>query len=128
MSSEINGILNGSITGVTGWGIAFYPQVENIYGMSENYSVGFFSPHTQTFYEPFLETTYNDLILDDRNEFYAGNNNDLYLYVYEDGVATNLDTTPTVDIIDFNGNVVSGFSNLPTCNVTKGVYKVDVNH
>jgi hypothetical protein len=128
MTSEINGILNGSITGVTGWGIAFYPQVENIYGMSENYSVGFFSPHTQTFYEPFLETTYNDLILDDRNEFYAGNNNDLYLYVYEDGIATNLDTTPTVDIIDFNGNVVSGFSNLPTCNVTKGVYKVDVNN
>ena len=52
MSNEINAILDGTLTNVTGWGIAFYPQVENISGMSENYSVGFFSPHNQTFYEP----------------------------------------------------------------------------
>jgi hypothetical protein len=27
MSNEINGILNGSITGVTGWGVAYLPQI-----------------------------------------------------------------------------------------------------
>jgi hypothetical protein len=82
MSNEINSILNGTLTGVTGWIIAYRPEVENITGMTENYSVGFFSPYTQTFYDPYLETNYNDLILDDRNSFHEGLNNNLYLYVY----------------------------------------------
>ena len=126
MTHEINLILTGG-TAPAGWIIAYLPAVENISGMTENYSVGFFSPHTQTFYEPFLETTYDDLISDDRNTFYAGNNNDLYLYVYEDGNAINLDSNPLVDILDSNGDVVQGYTNLTTCKVTKGVYKVDVN-
>ena len=126
MTHEINLILTGG-TSPAGWIIAYLPAVENISGMTENYSVGFFSPHTQTFYEPFLETTYDDLISDDRNTFYAGNNNDLYLYVYEDGNAINLDSNPLVDILDSNGDVVQGYTNLTTCKVTKGVYKVDVN-
>ncbi len=127
MTNEINSILSGGTTGVTGWGIAFLPQVENISGLTENYSVGFFSPHTQTFYEPFLETSYNDLIDDDRNNFYAGINNDLYLYVYENGNPINLDTNPTVDILDSNGDPVVGFTTLTTCLVTKGVYKVTIS-
>ena len=127
MSNEINGILNGSITGVTGWGISFYPQLENISGLTENYSVGFFSPHTQTFYEPFLETNYNDLINDDRNNFYSGNNNDLYLYVYENGNAVSLDSNPTVDILDSSGEALTNFTGLSTCLVTKGVYKVTIS-
>ncbi len=127
MTNEINGILNGSITGVTGWIISYYPQVENISNMTENYSVGFFSPNTQTFYEPYLETNYNDLILDDRNSFYASNNNNLYLYVYEYGNAINLDTNPTVNILDINGNGIVGYTGLPTCHVTKGVYKVNIS-
>jgi hypothetical protein len=127
MTTEINNILSGSLTGVTGWGIAFYPQVENISGMSENYSVGFFSPHTQTFYEPFLETEYNDLILDDRNNFYANNNNNLYLYAYNYGNPITFDSNPVVDILDANGDTIAGFTNLTTCLVTKGVYKVNVN-
>ena len=128
MTNEINNILNGTLTGVTGWGIAFYPNVENISGLTENYSVGFFSPHTQTFYEPFLETNYNDLIIDDRNKFYSGNNNELYLYVYENGNAVNLDNLPTVDIFDLNGVAVPGFTGLSTCQVTKGVYKCSINN
>ena len=128
MTNEINGILDGSITGVTGWGISFYPQVENISGLTENYSVGFFSPHTQTFYEPFLETSYNDLIIDNRTTFYAGNNNNLYLFVYQNGNPVNLDQNPLVDIQDMNGSFVSGYINLPTCLVTKGVYKVLVSN
>jgi len=127
MTNEINSILDGSLTGVTGWGISFYPEVENISGMTENYSVGFFSPETQTFYEPFLETSYNDLILDDRNKFINGGTNNLYLYIYEDGTPTNLDTTPTVDILDINGDVLTGFTGLSTCLVTEGVYKLTLN-
>lgn len=127
MTNEINGIIHGTITGTTGWGIAFYPQLENISGLTENYSVGFFSPHTQTFYEPFLETNYNDFIDDDRNTFYSGNINDLYLYVYQNGNAVNLDSNPTVDILDSNEDPVSGFTGLSTCQVTKGVYKVVVS-
>ena len=127
MTNEINSILSGATTGITGWGISFLPQVENISGLTENYSVGFFSPQTQTFYEPFLETDYNDLILDDRSSFHADFNNSLYLYIYDGGNPVNLDTNPTVDILDADGDIVNGFSSLTTCNVTKGVYKVDVN-
>jgi hypothetical protein len=127
MTNEINSILSGGTTDVTGYGIAFYPQVENISGLTENYSVGFFSPHTQTFYEPFLETEYNDLILDDRNSFINGGTNNLYLYVYEDGTPINLDSNPTVDILDLNGDPVNGFTDLTTCLVTEGVYKVTIN-
>jgi hypothetical protein len=127
MTNEINNILSGSLTGVTGWMIVYYPQVENLSGMSENYSVGFFSPHTQTFYEPFLETQFDDLILDDRNTFYAGNNNNLYLYVYENGNPILLDNNPTVDILDNAGEPLPEFTGLTTCLVTKGVYKVVIS-
>jgi hypothetical protein len=75
MTNEINGILNGSITGVTGWGIAYLPQIENITGLTDSYSVAFFSRHTQTFYQPYLLTTYDDLIKDDRNLFLKNQTN-----------------------------------------------------
>lgn len=127
MTHEINSILTGGTSAPAGYIISYLPDVENISGLTENYSVGFFSPHTQTFYEPFLETNYNDYIDDDRNTFYAGNVNNLYLYVYENGNAVNLDSNPTVDILDTNETVVQGFSNLTTCQVTKGVYKVVVS-
>ena len=127
MTDEINNILTGATTGVTGWGVAFYPEVENITGLTENYSVGFFSRHTQTFYEPYLETTYDDLIQDDRNIFYNNKSNKLYLYSYNFGVPQNFDSNPTVDILDLNGNPVNGFTNLTTCQVTNGVYEVEVS-
>ena len=127
MTNEINNILTGSTTGVTGWGIAFYPEVENITGLTENYSVGFFSRHTQTFYEPFLETTYNDLIEDDRNIFYEQRKNKLYLYSYNFGVPQNFDSLPTVDILDLNGDPVPNFTGLTTCQVTNGVYEVEID-
>lgn len=127
MSNEINGIMDGSITGVTGWGISFYPQVENITGLTEDYSVGFFSPHTQTFYEPYLETNYDDLIIDNRNNFYSNTNNSLYLYVYDNGTPINLDSNPSVDVLDLSGDIVPSFTGITSCLVTKGVYKVDIN-
>jgi hypothetical protein len=124
MTNEINSRLSGGTAGVTGYGIAFLPQVENISGLTENYSVGFFSPYTQTFYEPYLETNYDDLILDNRNNFTCGVQNNLYLYAYDNGVPLTFDTNPIVDILDSNGGVV--YSSLTTCLVTEGVYKVTV--
>jgi hypothetical protein len=126
MTNEINSILDGTLTGVTGWGVAYVPDVENITGLTESYSVGFFSRHTQTFYQPFLQTTYDDLILDDRNNFVKNQVNKLYLYVYENGVPVNLDSLPTVNISDREGITVPGLSNLSTCLKTRGVYEVTV--
>lgn len=126
MTNEINGILNGSITGVTGWGIAYKPDIENITGLTDSYSVGFFGKYTQTFYQPYLLTDYNDLIQDDRNVFLKNQTNKLYLYVYQNGDFANLDNLPGVNIEDQNGDVVTGGSGLTTCQVTKGVYEVTV--
>lgn len=125
MTNEINSILTGGTTS-NGWGIAYVPDVELLTGLTESYSVGFFTRHTQTFYEPFLETTYDDLIDDDRNLFAQGKINKLYLYVYIDGEPTNLDYNPHVNIIDQNGSGVSGLQNLTTCRRTKGVYEVTI--
>ena len=126
MTDEINGILEGSITGVTGWGVAYLPQIENITGLTESYSVAFFSRHTQTFYQPYLLTNYDDIIKDDRNLFLKSQTNRLYLYVYQNGDLVNLDSDPFVRIEDRNGDAVSGMSSLSTCLRTKGVYEVVV--
>jgi hypothetical protein len=124
MTSEINSILQGFLTNVAGWGIAYMPQVELLSGTTGTYEVGFFTRHTQTFYEPFLETSFNDIIDDDRNSFSLGKSNKLYLYIYEDGDFQNLDNNPSVSIGDGNGNPIVGLTNLQTCRRAKGVYEV----
>ena len=124
MTNEINNILTGATTGVTGWGVAFVPDVENITGMTENYSVGFFSRHTQTFYEPFLETTYDDLILDDRYTFYEKVSNKLYLYTYVNGNPIKLDNDPVVEIYDSNDDLIE---TLTACTRDLGVYEITVS-
>jgi len=126
MTNEINSIINGTLTGVTGWGIAYLPQIENISGLTDSYSVAFFSRHTQTFYQPYLLTTYDDLIQDNRNQFLKNQENKLYLYVYQNGDLVNLDDDPTVSVEDAKGNIVPGMSNLTTCLRTKGVYEVTI--
>jgi hypothetical protein len=126
MTNEINGVLNGSITGVTGWGLAYLPQIENITGLTDSYSVAFFSRHTQTFYQPYLLTNYNDLIQDDRLQFLKNQENKLFLYVYQNGDLVNLDSTPYVRIEDRNGDAISGMASISTCLRTKGVYEVVV--
>jgi len=126
MTDEINGILNGSLSGVTGWGIAYKPQLELLTGLTSAYEVQFFTRHTQTFYEPYLETTYDDIIEDDRNHFTLGRVNKLYLYLYEDGNPINLDNLPIISILDNVGNVVPGLSSLTGCQRTQGVYEVSI--
>lgn len=127
MTNEINSILTGSTTGVTGWGIAYVPEIENITGLTENYSVGFFSRHTQTFYEPYLETTYDDLIEDDRNIFTEQKLNKLYLYAYSFGNPINFDIPPVVTILDQNGDEIDGYQFLETCKITEGIYEVQIS-
>jgi hypothetical protein len=124
MTNEINSIFTGGTTGNTGWIISFPPQLELITGLTENYSVGFFSRNTQTFYEPFLETTFDDYISDDRNTFYKNRPNKLYLYSIIDGILTNLDSEPSVIIVDSVDNILSG--PLSSCLKTTGVYEVTV--
>lgn len=126
MSDEINGILDGTITDVTGWGLAYLPQIENISGITESYSVAFFSRHTQTFYQPFLQTTYNDLVEDDRNQFLKNQTNKLYLYIYQNGDLSNLDQDPLVSIYDQKGDPVPNLTGLTTCLRTRGIYEVVV--
>ena len=84
MTNEINAILTGSTVSNAGWGIAYPPSYENATGLTESYSVGFFSRHTQTFYEPYLITTYDDLVKDDRNNFVKNKINKLYLFITDD--------------------------------------------
>ena len=124
MTDEINGILNGTITGVTGWGVAYKPNIELFTGLTQYFSVGFFTRHTQTFYEPYLLTNYDDLITDDRNLFSLGRPNKLYLYTYEDGNPINLDSNPIVSILDNSGEVIPSLSAITTCKKTQGIYEV----
>jgi hypothetical protein len=126
MTNEINTIINGSLSGVTGWIIAYKPQLELLIGASDTYEVQFFTRHTQTFYEPYLETSYDDLIEDDRNNFTLGKVNKLYLYLYEDGNPINLDNLPSVAILDNSGNVIPSLSGLTGCQKTQGVYEVTI--
>ena len=126
MTNEVNSILDGSLTGVTGWGIAYKPDLERLSGLTEAYSVGFFGRLTQTFYQPFLQTNYNDLIQDDRNVFLKNQTNKLYLYVYQNGDFKNLDGLPVVNILDQAGDPVAGAQGLTACTVTKGVYEITV--
>ena len=121
MTSEINRVISGTLTGVTGWGIAYLPQLELLTGLTENYSVVFFTRHTQTFYEPFLETVYDDLINDDRNTFYSNKSNKLYLYSYINGEPTNLDINPIVTIKNNSNTTVGSYTG---CLKTQGIYEI----
>ena len=125
ISTAINDIITGNTT-TTGFILAFLPQLENLTGLTENYSVGFFTRHTQTFYEPYLETTYDDLILDDRTAFFENKVNKLYLYSYINGTPTNFDFNPKVNIEDSNGDLIPTLTGLTTVRRTEGVYECTV--
>ena len=122
MTQEINSILTGGTTGNTGWIISFPPSLELITGLTQNYTVAFFCKDTQTFYEPYLETIYDDLIEDDRNVFYKNRENKLYLYSYIDGDLVNLDSNPSVTLLDSSDNIIQG--PISSCLKTKGIYEV----
>ena len=122
MTGEINARLVSTATTNAGYAIGYIQGFEDLTGLTESYSVGFFTKYTQTFFEPYLDTNYNDYIDDSRAFFYEGKLNYLYLYVNAGGIPTNLDTLPTVQIYNNSGDLLltSGASQ-----VTKGIYCVE---
>jgi hypothetical protein len=114
----------GTLGDLQGFGLAFSVPFQNLTPMFEQ-SVSFFTKYTQTFFEPYVETYIDDRIDDNRQDFAAGLDNNLYLYVTKGTNFYNLDNIPRVDILDSNGNVISGLSNVSKVSqVKKGVYKV----
>lgn len=120
ITQYINDVLDGNETHY-GLGIAFDAPYESMNTLDIYRSVAFFSKYTQTFFEPFLETIYDDSFVDNRNDFYFDTDRCLILYVNQGGQPVNLDSLPTVDIM--NGDDVL-LSDLESVQVTKGIYKV----
>ena len=123
---DITDYINDILTGTTidqGLGIAFDPLYEDLTSEIDQ-SVAFFSKYTQTFFEPFLETVFDDRIVDDRENFIEKVDQNLFLYVNKDTNFFDLDTTPTVDILDSTQTPIIGLEDLTAVKVRKGVYKV----
>lgn len=124
---DITDEVNSLITGATnyGYGIAYERDLETKEVVPQQY-VGFFTRHTQTYYEPFVETVYDNPIRDDRKNFYRGKNNKLYFYTNLGGEPTNLDSIPSVNIYDGNGNLFSAITSTDVSQQGKGVYCVEL--
>lgn len=125
---DITSFVNGLITGATnnGLALAFQQEYEDLATYEYQY-VGFFTNHTQSIYEPYVETIYSDHITDDRHDFYLDKSNKLYLYVNLGGTPTNLDTIPSVQVLDQDGGLYSAYTPSAVTHVTKGVYSIDIN-
>lgn len=122
ITEYVNGILiNGNTN--HGLGLAFSVLYQDIPAEIDQ-SVAFFTKYTQTFFEPYVETYFNDRISDDRLNFIERTNQNLYLYVTKGTNFYDLDTLPTVDILDSNNVPIVGLSDLITIKIKKGVYKV----
>lgn len=120
VTDYINDILNGTETHY-GLGISFDIPYESVNTLETYRSVAFFSKYTQTFFEPYLETTFDDHYIDNRNDFYTGVVRDLILYVNQGNEPSNLDVSPTVDIINGEDIIIS---DIQSVHVSKGIYKV----
>lgn len=79
--------------------------------------VGFFNDNTNTFFHPYVECIYDEYISDDRESFTYGQDNNLYLYVSDNGLPVNLDNIPSCCV---NGEDVEVF------HATKGVYRAHI--
>jgi hypothetical protein len=122
LTDYVNGILENGDDNY-GLGLAFsviYQDVTTDVGQS----VSFFSKYTQTFFEPYLETYFHDVIEDDRQNFVHGVEQNLYLYVTKGTNFYDLDSLPSVDILDSTKTPIAGLENLTPVKVKKGVYKV----
>ena len=106
-----------------GLGVSFdYPYLT--LSPDNDQAVSFFSKYTQTFFEPFVETVFNDRIDDNRESFIGERQNNLYLYVTKGTNYYDLDSNPTVDILNSSSLPISGLTGLTTTKIRKGVYKV----
>jgi len=89
-------------------------------------AVAFHAKNTNTWYEPYIETTTIDTITDDRNYFYLDKDNDLYLYVNVGGIEQNIEVE-SVNIYDFEENLIDTLSGDSIIHVSKGIYKITLN-
>lgn len=121
ITNYVNGIITGNIN--HGLGLAFAVVYQDLTPEVDR-SVAFFTKYTQTFFEPYVETFFDDRINDDRNNFVEKVNQNLYLYVTKGTNFYDLDTLPTVDILDSTNTIISGLSNLTSTKIRKGVYKI----
>jgi hypothetical protein len=106
-----------------GLGVAFSVLYQDL-SPAIDQSVSFFTKYTQTFFEPFVESVFDDRIDDNRENFIAEVNQNLYLYVTKGSNYYDLDSLPTVDILDYNNVIISGLNDLVATKIRKGVYKV----
>ena len=106
-----------------GLGIAFSVLYQDLSPATDQ-SVSFFTKYTKTFFEPFVESVFDDRIDDNRENFIAEVNQNLYLYVTKGSNYYDLDSLPTVDILDYNNVIISGLNDLVATKIRKGVYKV----
>ena len=122
ITDYVNGVI---VSGNTdhGLGLAFAVLYQDIESEVDQ-SVAFFTKYTQTFFEPYVESFFNDTIDDNRQNFIEKTTQNLYLYVTKGTNFYDLDSLPTVDITDANGNVITGLGNLTTTKIKRGVYKV----
>ena len=137
VTEVVNHILTGTTTATTvsgvtisnnnyGFGIAYKRDIETL-SMSELQYVGFFTRHTQTFYEPYLETRPTTHIKDDRSNFFLDKTNKLYLYTSLGNKPVNLDSLPTVEVVDQNDVIFSAYTQSAVTHETKGVYSIELN-
>ena len=108
-----------------GLGIKFPDELEEL-ATEFTQAVAFHAKNTNTWYEPYVETVVNDTITDDRNYFYLDKDNELYLYVNVGGVEQNIDVQ-SVNIYDYEDNLVTTLSGDSIINVSKGVYKIGLS-
>lgn len=122
ITDYVNGIIVSGNTDY-GLGIAFDIVYQDI-SLGVEQSVSFFSKYTQTFFEPYVESYFHDTIEDNRTNFIEKMDQNLYLYITKGSNPYDLDTLPTVDILDSTKTPISGLTSLTTTKIKKGVYKV----
>ena len=118
-------------TGTTGYtgssfglGIKFPDEYEEL--LTEfTQAVAFHAKNTNTWYEPYIQTEVDDTIKDDRNYFYLDKSNDLYLYSNIGGIEQDIDIN-TVNIYDDDDVLVQTITGDSIINVSKGVYKINI--
>jgi len=108
-----------------GVGIKFTDSIEELLTELKE-AVAFHTRHTNTYYEPYLETIIDDRITDDRNYFFLDKDNSLYLYSSVGGNKQNV-TVNNVTIYDHDGNIYDIISGNSIINVSKGIYKINLN-
>lgn len=126
---DITNYVNDLITGSTGtsYGLGIkYPSHFELLETKYRQAVAFHIKNTTTFFEPYVETEYDNNINDDRNYFFLDKDNDLFLYSKVGGKPMDV-TVNSVDILDYEDEVVTTLTGDSITNIKKGVNKITIN-